>query len=1088
MGGFVYVLGVPNFANYEATAALVRVPREGGAIDYVSVGEERLARVKHTYAFPLRGIHYCLEAFGLESLREIDFIYTDYARLPRWLNSGPGYRKLEHDYLKLRLDYPVERIRIADHHDAHAASAFYPSPFDEAAVLIVDSLGSRLNTQTLYHFDGRSARTLERGDYWGIGRIYSLVTGAVLPYGPEKGFGKTMGLAPYGRVHPGPVLDFRARDEGMSSDYSAFASRPPLPRIVAPGVRRCEDRERVLDPYFARAAYDVQQECERQMLRMARYAHERTGSRNVCIAGGVALNGLSNARVMQEGPFDGVWVPPACSDTGLSLGLALWGYYQEVAAAPASPRVTFSMPTAYSGRVYPRRDVAELLDRFGVTYEPAEPAAVAAHIANGKVVGWFEGGSESGPRALGHRSILADPRDPSMKDTLNQRVKFREGYRPYAPSVMAEHAAAWFELPRPSLTPGAAPDAFMLYVVPVRADKQPLVPAITHVDGTTRPQTVTEAANPNYYRMISEFHRLTGVPLVLNTSLNVNREPIVETPIDALICAFGTAIDVLYIEGLLVECRSYANPEMVKRLMAERAAVLDAEWERITAKYLTAYDTRERDAFLAEANTIAEWHRSYRSKSALEDHIDEWCRVAAKLLIVGTRAHTRCLYEHLDRFGDLRVGAFVPLDDLPGERGEFRVYPEQSLDRVDWRDVDAVLISTHEYQHATAARVRAAAPAVTPIVTLYDDAGDSLLHVLPGKWPVVRQARGVADVPARPPAVAFDIESQPAPGRLRERYALIVSYHYCHPRDGFLRGTKSLTPEEFDGQLRILKQNFTCTTVGALMAPGSDLPETVAVVTFDDGFKDVADHALPLLKRWDIPATIYCNSAPVAERRLLDVHRVHLLQARLGNAAFRDAFRRAVDAHPGLRIEPTVDLHLENLYPYDDDETRRFKRLLNFDVPYPTVRTILREIFEKCLGADDEFVEHLYLSADDVRRCQDAGLEIGIHGEQHLTLSRLTEQEQRQEIEQSAAYFSAAFDLDELHFSYPYGAVGTWNETTKSILQSLGFASAVTKIRTIVKPSHLSARWEIPRFDCRDVFDAANHLAADQLQALFTAD
>jgi carbamoyltransferase len=1087
MGAFIYVLGVPNFANYEATAALIRVPRGGGAIDYVSVGEERLARTKHTYAFPLRGVHYCLQGFGLESLEEIDYIYTDYARLPRWLNSGPGYRKLEHDYLKLRLKYPVDRIHIVDHHDAHAASAFYPSPFDEAAVLVVDSLGSRLNTQTLYHFDGRGARALERGDYWGIGRIYSLVTGSVLPYGPEKGFGKTMGLAPYGSVHPGPVLEFNAKDEGMSSDYSAFASRPPLPRLVAPGVRRCEDRERVLDPYFARAAYDVQQECERQMLRMAKYAHERTGSRHLCIAGGVALNGLANARVMQEGPFDAVWVPPGCSDTGLSLGLALWGYHQEIATS-SSPKVTFSMPTAYSGRPYPRRDVTDLLEQFGIAYRSAEPEAVAALIADGKVVGWFEGGSESGPRALGHRSILADPRDPAMKDTLNRRVKFREGYRPYAPSVLAEQTAEWLELDKPSLTPGAAPDAFMLYVVKVRKEKRTLVPAITHVDDTTRPQTITEAANPHYYRMIREFHRLTGVPMVLNTSLNVNREPIVETPIDALICAFGTAIDVLYIDGLLIDCSQYATPEMVKRLTAERARVLDAEWARITAKYLTSYNTDERDAFLAEANTIAEWHRNYRSKYELENSLDTWCGARARVLIVGTRAHTRCLYRYLDRFADLRVSAFVPLDDLPGERSDFGLYDEKMLDRLDWRDVDAILISSHEYQDPVAARVKQVAPPNIPVVTVYDDAGDSLLHVLPGRWPVVREVPGARDAVASTSPVVFDFESQPAPARLRDRYALIVSYHYCHPREGFLKGTKSITPEQFDRQLRILKQNFTCTTVGKLMDPHSGLPETVAIVTFDDGFKDVAEYALPILERWDVPATIYCNSAPVAERRLLDVHRVHLLQARLGSAAFRAAFRRAVEQHPGLCIEPTQNLHLENLYPYDDDATRQFKRLLNFDVPYPAVRTILGEIFEQSLGSEHEFVEHLYLSADDIHRCQDTGMELGIHGDRHLTLSRLTQQEQRSEIERAAAYFTETFGLDELHFSYPYGAVGTWTDTTKSILQSLGFKSAVTKIRTIVKPSDLAARWEIPRYDCRDVFDADGNLVAVHLQALFTAD
>ncbi|MGH7552407.1 MAG: carbamoyltransferase family protein, partial [Longimicrobiales bacterium] len=633
---YTYVLGVPNFANYEASASLIQVPRGGGEIAYVSIGEDRLTRTKHTYAFPLRGIQYCLEAFGLESIEQIDFIYTDYARLPRWLNSGPGYRKLEHDYLKLRLRYPRERIRVVDHHDAHAASAFYPSPFDEAAVLVVDSLGSRLNTQTLYHFHDGEARVLERGDHWGIGRLYSLVTGSVLPYGPEKGFGKTMGLAPYGAVHPGPVLDFKPKDHGMSSDYSAFCSRPPLPRIVATGVRRCEDRERVLDLYFARAAYDVQQECERQMVRMAEYAYERTGSRNLCIAGGTALNGLANARVLQRSRFENVWIPPGCSDTGLSLGLALWGYFQDVAGSERT-KVTVSMTAPYTGRPYARETIARMLDGYGIAYRAVEPEAVASHIAAGKVIGWFEGGSEFGPRALGHRSILADPRDPGMKDTLNRRVKFREPYRPYAPSVLAEHAREWFEL--------EADSPFMLMVVDVREDKRARIPAVTHVDNTTRPQTVAASVNPNYHRLISEFHRLTGVPMVLNTSLNINREPIVETPIDALICVFGTAIDFLYIEGLLVECPPYANPEMVARLMADRTRTLDEEWKAITRRHLTRYDTAERDTWLAEENKIAEWHREYRAKYELERRLAAWKAKRANVVILGTRGHTRCLYE-----------------------------------------------------------------------------------------------------------------------------------------------------------------------------------------------------------------------------------------------------------------------------------------------------------------------------------------------------------------------------------------------------------------------------------------------------------
>jgi carbamoyltransferase len=1081
----LYILGVPNFANYEATAALIKVPRDGGAIDYVCIAEDRLARVKHAYAFPLRGIHYCLEAFGLESLDQIDRIYTDHARVPRWLNSGPGYRKLEHDYIKTRLRYPTERIHVLDHHDGHAASAFYPSPFDEAAVLVVDSLGSRLNTQTLYHFRGGDVSVVERGDHWGVGRLYSLITGSVLPYGPEKGFGKTMGLAPYGRVHPGPVLRFDARDSGMSSDYSAFCTRAPLPRIVASGVRRCEDRGAVLDdPYFARAAYDVQQECERQMVRMARYAHERTGSRNLCIAGGVGLNGLANARVLRETPFENVWIQPGCSDTGLSLGLALWGYFQHTATA-ASPRVSVSMSTAYTGRQYAASAVTATLDEYGVVYEPAEPERIGALIAAGSVVGWFDGASEFGPRALGHRSILADPRDATMKDTLNQRVKFREPYRPYAPSILAEHASEWLELDRES--------PFMLMVVDVREDKRARVPAITHVDNTTRPQTVTAAANPAYYRMLTEFHRLTGVPMVLNTSLNINREPIVETPIDALICAFGTAIDYLYLEGLLIDCRAQADPQLVTRMTGARARTLDEEWKAITARYLAGYDPAERDAYLAEEGRIAEWHREYRAKYELEKKLAEWTAQHSSLVIVGTRGHTRCLYQHLAGFRDLDVTAFVPLDERPGERGDLGIYRDTLLQDIDWTAADAVLVSTHEYQDQVL-ELLADVPSSVDVFAMYDGAGDSLLHVLPGRWPILNPLLSPTAAGGRHAAIvttaaaSFEMESDATPAAIAQRHALIVSYHYCHPAGGFLQGTKSITPDDLDRHLRALRQNFVCTTIGELMNPRADLPEVVAVVTFDDGFKDVAEHALPVLQRWGVPATIYCSSAPLVEGTVLNVHRSHLLQARLGLERFRSEFEAALAAHGTFVPELAERLGLRDLYRYDNDTTRRFKKLLNFELPYPLLDVVLRQLSEAFIGRDEEIVPHLYLSAREIRRCLDAGLEIGAHGHQHLVLSRLSEEEQRREMRLAADYFAAEFGLKAMPWSHPYGAAGCWNDATSRLLAEAGFSSATTKVRAIVKPSDLKARWELPRFDVRDVFDGAGNLVGDDLHALFVAD
>jgi len=573
----------------------------------------------------------------------------------------------------------------------------------------------------------------------------------------------------------------------------------------------------------------------------------------------------------------------------------------------------------------------------------------------------------------------------------------------------------------------------------------------------------------------------------LNTSLNINREPIVETPIDALICAFGTAIDYLYLEGLLVDCPSYANPEMVARLNADRARTLDEEWKVITARHLTRYDTAERDAYLAEENKIAEWHREYRSKYELEQRLASWTRQQSRVVIVGTRGHTRCLYQYIDGFSKLDVAAFVSLDDQPGEPGELTVYREAALAGVDWASVDAVLISTHEYQTLALARVMPLVRSGTDVFAMYDDAGDSLLHVLPERWAVVNPLGG------RPHGVdvspgGIDFEFNTLPTRIAERYALIVSYHYCHPAGGWLKGTKSITPEEFDIQLRALTQNFVCTTIGELMNPFADLPETVAVVTFDDGFKDVVEHALPVLQRWPVPATIYCCSSPLIDRHVLNVHRVHLLQAKLGIDRFREAFEELLSSRPKVELERIQHPGLQALYPYDDEVTRRFKRLLNFELPYAELDPVLRTLFERFIGDDHEIAAKLYLSPDDLHRCQDAGLEIGAHGHSHRVLSRLTEDEQRVELGTCLDYLRHECGVRDVHASYPYGIAGSWNDATKRAAEQLGLASASTKVRAIAKPSDLRHRWELPRYDVRDVFDAKGALVADRLSALFTAD
>jgi carbamoyltransferase len=1080
---YLYILGVPNFANYEASAALLKIPKAGGVIQYVCIGEDRITRIKHTYLFPLLGIHYCLQAMGLEDLSQVDYLATDYARVPRWINSGQGYRKLEHDYLKINLDFPREKILVIDHHAAHAASAFYPSGFDEAAVLVVDGVGSRLNTQSLFHMTFDRTVEIERGNYWGIGRLYSMVTAGVLPYGPEKGYGKVMGLAAYGATQPGPVLNFGCVDEGMTTDYSAFFTRFPNSRLIAKGVQRCEDRQKVLSPYAARAAFDVQQECERQFVRMARYAYEKTGSKRLCISGGVALNGAANLRILNETPIEELWIQPGCSDTGIPFGLSLWGYFNLLKPDEAK-RARVIMKHAYTGRAYRNEEIDDVLSRFGISHRPITPAEVGQIVSDGRVVAWFDGSSEFGPRALGHRSIVADPRQSHMKDYLNASVKFREGYRPYAPSIMAEHAAEWLELDVPS--------PFMLLLPRVRAEKRALVPAITHIDHTTRPQTVTEPEQGDYYRMIKAFYERTGVPMVLNTSFNINKEPIVETPLDALICALGTAVDYLYLQGRLVECAPYRTPELIARMTTLRKERAEEEWRIVTRKYLVTYDVADRDRFLEEENKIAAWYRDYRAKYEVEKAMQIWRERKSRILIAGTRQHTRCLYMYIPEFPNLSVVGFVPFDHLGGEQDSFGAYRELTLAEIPWNEVDAVLVSSHEHQDAVARAVRAVNARV-PIVEIYDDACDSLALILPERWPILNPIEARAhDLRVRRTkhitAGNIDFDFQPSLPTIEDRYAVILTYHYCHPKtDDVFPGLKSITPEELDRQVEQLNREFQFVTVAQLLDADLKLPHSVAVLTFDDGLRDFQDHAMPVLARWKVPATIYCPSAPLMSRRLLDVHRIHLLHGRLGIAGFRARFDRLLATVPNdYELDSLEALGIENPYQYDDEETRKFKTQLNYELPYDVIAPILQKMVEETFGPEAAIVERLYLGIKDLKEVQAAGHDVGIHTHTHPILSRLNERDQRCELSTAAQFFRDSLGLRTIHVAYPYGRPGTWNHLTKKVMKDLGFIGGVTMARRVAKPQDLSARWEIPRFDVRDLFDKDNKLQTAAIETLFT--
>jgi carbamoyltransferase len=720
------IASISNFARYESSFTLLtdRNCSESGRLDFLTIDEERLLRAKHTYSFPLLAMEYCLKHFGIESLSEIDYLITDYARVPSIYNDGPGYRKLEHDYLKGIIDIAHDRIVTVNHHLAHTAGVFYPSGFDEAAVLIIDGMGSDLETQSLFHCRGNDLELVERAQCWGIGSLYSEVTGQILRFTGLNGVdlaGKTMGLAPYGRNSSKRILDIRARYNGMHSDYSYFISRFPKPIIKQAGLKSCENPADVTNEYFSRVAFEVQEEAEKAIVHFANHAYKVTKCKKLCVSGGVALNSVANGKLREQTPFEDIYITPACSDTGITLGLALYGYFNH--ARPPRPAQVY-MPTAYTGRTYAVADIRGLLDRFNVPYKPRAFNAIAQEIVDQRIVGWFVGGSEIGPRALGHRSIVVDPRNPHNKDILNHRVKHRESFRPFAPAILEEHVSEYF--PITHRTP------FMLEVFPFREEAKDIVPSVVHVDGTGRLQTVSFKDSPEFYQLIKAFYELSGVPILLNTSFN-DKEPIVETPEDALITFLSTEIDVLVLEELVL-CKRDIRPDVIEQaksvLINERDQRISEGLASTKKRYFRNYSDSGAERFLHEEEVISQWHLKYKAKHELERFLREQHNRQDRILIYGTRKHTRVLFEKLFDFPKLNVVGFIAYSVHPHEEETFGVYPEVGTEFLEHGTYDRIIVSSHEYQEQILKHLDQCGVPASKRYVVYDNAGDSLVRHL----------------------------------------------------------------------------------------------------------------------------------------------------------------------------------------------------------------------------------------------------------------------------------------------------------------------------------------------------------------------
>jgi carbamoyltransferase len=594
----VNILGLSAYY-HDSAAALVR---DGEVI--AAAQEERFTRKKHDERFPEHAVRYCLETAGLQAseLEAVIFYEKPLLKFERLLETYLAYAprglfsffRAMPTWLQQKLHLPREidrglgggyagPIYFCTHHEAHAASAFYPSPFGEAAIITMDGVGEWATTSW---GTGRGNEIELRGEIrfpHSLGLLYSAFT-SYCGFRVNSGEYKLMGLAPYGepryagliRRH---LIDLR-EDGSFRLDMTYFNYCQGLTmtsrrfhRLFGGPPRRpdSEPTQREMD-----LAASIQLVTEEAMLNIARHVHRETGLPDLCLAGGVALNCVGNGRILREGPFEKIWIQPAAGDAGGALGAALWCWYQHL-GNERTPQPRDSQQGSYLGPAFsPAQVRAELgaMDAVCETFATEEQLAdaIAAALDEGKIVGHFAGRAEFGPRALGHRSLLGDPRRPDMQTRMNTAIKFRESFRPFAPAVLEGRQSDYFDL--------TAESPYMLLVAPVRADRRGPsapgeerlsglarlkalrgdLPAITHVDHSARVQTVSADRSPRFHAILRAFERRTGCPVLVNTSFNIRGEPVVHTPSEAYRCFMFTDMDVLVVEDCLL--RKEAQPPL----------------------------------------------------------------------------------------------------------------------------------------------------------------------------------------------------------------------------------------------------------------------------------------------------------------------------------------------------------------------------------------------------------------------------------------------------------------------------------------------------------------------------------------------
>lgn len=554
-------LGINYSQMHDSAACLVR---DGELV--FAVAEERISRVKHDARFPVNAIRACLD-FAKTRASDLDEVCFG------WQTAGAAFRHDLRCYATRRMPATYgnglnstlhflsmwhqeggakrfaqlfgktkARMRFVEHHLAHAISTYAYSGFADAAVVVMDGRGAWEATSIWRGQDGRLEQVLTIPFPDSVGYFYSEFT-EYLGFQRNSDEWKVMGLAPYGK----PGVDLQAFIEPEGAPYKVHA-RALVANGTGPfaemekrfGPRRMSESE--ITERHKDVAYAVQEACERAMLSVVKLAMEKARSRNVCLAGGVALNSKANGKILATGLVENFFVQPAASDDGVALGAALAPYMDNRGRLPNQ-----TMRHGYWGPEFSDEAIESTLRTYKLPYERASDVAkkAAEMLVQGKILGWYQGRMEFGPRALGSRSILADPRDPEMNAKVNNAVKFREWWRPFAPSMKKEAAGDYLE--------SATDSPFMIVTAQVKPEKRAVIPAVTHVDGSARPQTVEKEINPLYWRLIDEFEKRTGVGVIMNTSFNLRGEAIVHTPTDAIRTFFSSGMDALVMGSFVVE-------------------------------------------------------------------------------------------------------------------------------------------------------------------------------------------------------------------------------------------------------------------------------------------------------------------------------------------------------------------------------------------------------------------------------------------------------------------------------------------------------------------------------------------------------